>query len=455
MRRLAQPSILHYFKLTHYRAGGRPLLASGPRTCMVRRKTASGRPYVGDTPIRTFDRRSVIAGAAATFAAPAIVRAQPAALKIAVLLPRSGFLAQAGQSEYRGALAAPAVLADLGYRVEIVHIDTESQVDVARTQAEKAINEGARCLVGAFDSGATLAIAQVAEQRQVPLVVNIAAAPAITAQGYKYIVRNFPTGGALVVGGVKLIGALSEATKVDFKTAVFLHANDTFGTSMRGAMDKIFPTLNMPFKILESIAYDPKAQDLSVEVTKMRSLAPDLVMVVTRAGDAVKLVRDMVRQRFEPKAIISPGSPGLYDEEFYAALGPLGDDLIYNLPWANPKAAMTQALEASFKKTSPQSRFATDCFNAGFTFEALLVAADAFKRAETSDGAPLMEAVRKTNIVEHVMTGGPIAFDEKGDNPNIRSVVVQSLKQTPTVVFPADVAAAKPVLPLPSWQNRS
>ena len=403
----------------------------------------------------TFDRRAVLAGTAATFAAPAIVRAQPAALKIAVILPRSGFLAQAGQSSYRGALAAPKVLADLGYKVEIVNIDMESNADTARTQAEKAINEGAKVLVGAFESGATLAMAQVAEQRQVPLVVNIAAAPPITQQGYKYTVRNFPVAGQLVTQGIKLIETLSQGTKVDFKTAIYLHANDTFGTSMRGAMDKIFPTLNMPFKILESIAYDPKAQDLSVEVTKMRSLNPDLVMITTRAGDAIKLVRDMVRQRFEPKAVISPGSPGLYDEDFYTALGPLADGLITNLPWANPKSPMTTAFEAAFKQANPNNRFAVDCFNAGYTFEALLVAADAFKRAGTADGAPLMEAIRKTNIAEHVMTGGPIAFDEKGDNPNIRSVVIENLKRTPTVVYPAEVASAAPVLPLPPWQGRS
>jgi hypothetical protein len=76
-------------------------------------------------------------------------------------------------------------------------------------------------------------------------------------------------------------------------------------------MDAIFPKADMPFQIAESISYDPRAQDLSAEVTKMRGINPDLVMVVTRAGDAIKLVRDMVRQRFEPKAIISPGSPGL------------------------------------------------------------------------------------------------------------------------------------------------
>ena len=116
---------------------------------------------------------------------------------------------------------------------------------------------------------------------------------------------------------------------------------------------------------------------------------------------------------------------------------------------------MTDALEASFKQTSPQNRFAVDCFNAGYTFEALLVAADAFKRAGTADGAPLMEAIRKSNITEHVMTGGPIAFDEKGDNPNIRSVAVENLKRTPTVVYPADYASAAPVLPMPSWQGRT
>ncbi len=401
------------------------------------------------------DRRTFIAAAGATLASPSIVRAQAATLKVGVMLPRSGFFAQAGQSCHRGALAAPKVLADLGYKVELVHIDTESNADIARTQAERAVNEGVHCLVGAFDSGHSLAIAQVAEQRQVPFVINIAAAPQITEQGYKYLVRNFQSGGQLVTNGLRLIRTISEATKVDFKTAVFLHANDTFGTAQRQAMDAIFPRQNMPFQLVESIAYDPRAQDLAVEVTKMRSLNPDLVMVVTRAGDAIKLVRDMVRQRFEPKAIISPGSPGLYDEEFYQALGPLADFLMFNLPWANPKSDMTAALEASFKAANPNNRFAVDCFNAGFTFEAILVAADAFKRAGTTAGPQLMEAVRQTKIEKHVMIGGPIEFDAKGQNPNIGSAAVQNRNRTPTVVLPADVAAAAPVLPMPSWQGRS
>jgi branched-chain amino acid transport system substrate-binding protein len=66
-----------------------------------------------------------------------------------------------------------------------------------------------------------------------------------------------------------------------------------------------------------------------------------------------------------------------------------------------------------------------------------------------------MKAVKETKLDQHVIIGGPIAFDEKGQNQNIGSAVVQNQKRTPTVVLPADVAAAQPVLPMPSWQGRS
>jgi branched-chain amino acid transport system substrate-binding protein len=402
------------------------------------------------------NRRRVLAGAAATvLAAPSIVRAQAKTLKLAVLLPRSGYLAPAGHGCHRGALIAPKVLADYGHRVELVHVDIESNPDVARTQCERAINDGVHGIVGAFDSASTLAMAQVCEQRQVPLVVNIGAAPQLTEQGHKYLVRNFPTGGMLVTNGLRLIKDVLDATKASPKTAVFLHANDTFGTAQRQAMDRLFPGAGLPFQLLESIAYDPKTQDLSVEVTKIRALKPDLVLVVTRAADAIKLVRDMVRQRFEPMGIVSPGSPGLYDEEFYQALGPLADYPIYNIPWANPKSQMAQALEAAFKPANPNFRFAVECFNVGFTFEALLVAADGFKRAGTTDGAEMMKAIRATDIADHVMIGPPIKFDEKGQNVGIPSAAVQNRNRTPTVVLPASAATMAPVLPMPAWQGRS
>ena len=112
-----------------------------------------------------------------------------------------------------------------------MNYDTETKPDVARTQAEKAIDAGAHVLVGAFDSGQTIAIAQVAEQRGVPLIVNIAAAPPITELGYKFVVRNFPTAPMLIGGAFDLHKEIFKASGATPKTAVLLSINDTFGNS--------------------------------------------------------------------------------------------------------------------------------------------------------------------------------------------------------------------------------
>ena len=116
-----------------------------------------------------------------------------------MLLPRSGVQAGIGQDCQRAVTIAPAILKELDLpELAIINADTESNVDAARSRAEKLISEGAQVLVGAFNSGQTAAIAQVAEQKGIPFVINIAAAPQITEQGYKFVFRSFPTSGMIL-----------------------------------------------------------------------------------------------------------------------------------------------------------------------------------------------------------------------------------------------------------------
>ena len=155
-------------------------------------------------------RRTFGAAAASTLALcafPRRLRAESAKLKVGLLLPRSGLQALIGQSCQRGADVAPELLRQrLGVDVELMNADTESNVDTARSRAERLIEQGAQVLVGAFDSGHTAAIAQVAEQRGVPHIVNIAAAPQITEQGYKFVFRNFPPAPEIGRNGLVLLG---------------------------------------------------------------------------------------------------------------------------------------------------------------------------------------------------------------------------------------------------------
>ena len=403
-------------------------------------------------------RRRLIAGmgAAAVVSGGAVMRiasAQTSKLKVGVLLPRSGVQAFVGQSCQFGADVAPAVIKSvLGVDIELMNADTETSVDTARSRAERLIAEGAQVLVGAFDSGASLAIAQVAEQKGVPFVINIAAAPQITDQGYKYTFRNFPTSVDLVRNGLALARDLFQATGTAPRTAVFMHVNDTFGQANKTAIDRIFPTLDyLPFKILDTIAYDPAAKDLTVEVARAKATKADILLLVCRLNDAIILRREMVKQRWNPMGIIGPGNPGMYEAQFYAALGKLSDHCISNVPWYNPKADITKAIDAQMRKQFPKEKLMFHALNIGFTFESILVAADAFKRSRSNDPKVLAEAIRQTNITSRMMLGGPIKFNAKGQVEGIASACIQNLNQRPTVVLPAGSAEARPVFPVPGY----
>jgi branched-chain amino acid transport system substrate-binding protein len=404
-------------------------------------------------------RRHVLAGAAATttlLAAPSIVRAQGGPLKIGVPLPLSGTQAFIGQSCKRGADIAPGLLKQIGYDqpVEIVVVDFETTPDVARARAERLIADGCHMLSGPFDSGAASAMAQVAEQKGIPFVINIAAAPQITEQGYKFVFRNFPTAPQLVTNGLNLYKTLFTATGKTPKTAVLMHVNDTFGQATKRAIDAIFPRLDMPFQILDSIAYDAGARDLSVEVSKAKATGAEMLMVVTRINDAINLVREMVKQRWEPMGLTSPGSPGMYEQQFLDTLGKFADYAITNVPWYNPNAEMAKTVAAEFRKVYPRDKLEGHIFNVGFTFEALMVCADAHKRAGSTNGAALADALRQTKIEKRVMVGGPIEFDAKGQCNTIQSVALQNRDQTPRVVLPKEAAEMEPVFPMPGWTRR-
>ncbi len=403
---------------------------------------------------RKFNQALAAAGALSVVSPFGIVHAQSKKLKVGVLLPLSGVQGFIGQSCKKGVDLAPEVIrAMLGVDLEIMMADTETNVDVARTRAERLVQEGANVLVGAFDSGQTAAIAQVAEQRGVPHVINIAAAPQITNQGYKFVFRNFQTAIDIVRNGLSLIGELFQATNTVPRTAVYMHVNDTFGRAVTKGIGALLPRqTQLPFKIVETIPYDPAAKDLTVEISKAKATGADFLMLVCRLNDAIILRREMIKQRWHPMGVISPGSPGMYEEQFTKVLGRYAEHCISNVPWYNPTAPLTKVVEKAFLKRNPKDRLVFHGLNVGFTFEALLVAADAFKRAASSDPKVLADAIRQTNITSKMTLGGPIKFNAKGQVEGIGSACVQNLKGTPTVVLPKGAATAKPVFPQPSYK---
>ena len=405
--------------------------------------------------IKSVTRRTVSAGLGATalggLAPFNIVRAQTATLKVGVLLPRSGVQAGIGQDCQRGVDIAPGILKELGLPVlEIMNGDTETKVEIARSRAEKLISDGAQVLVGAFDSGQSAAIAQVAEQKGIPYIVNIAAAPQITEQGYKFVFRNFPTAGMILGDAFANQKELFEAAGASPKTAVFMHINDTFGTAMKGGIGAVMPKFNLPYTLVDTIAYDPAARDLSVEVAKAKATGADALLMVSRLNDAILLTRELVKQRWSPMAILSMG-PGWYEDQYLKTLGKLSDGPLSFVPWYDPNKPLSKKLEDALAKAHPGVNLNT---NHVYTFEALLAAADAYKRAGSSDPKALADAIRQVNITNNVSPGPGIQFNEKGQNDKLKGSAIQNRGGKLVTVAPKTAANAKVEWPLKPYDKR-
>jgi branched-chain amino acid transport system substrate-binding protein len=400
-------------------------------------------------------RRRLLGGAAAAtalMAAPAIVRAQGGPLKVGVLLPRSGAQAGIGQDCHRGVEIAGSILKDLGLpALQIINADTETNVEVARARAEKLISDGAQLLVGAFDSGQSTAIAQVAEQKGIPYVINIAAAPPITEQGYKFVFRNFPTAPMILSDAFANQKEIFEVSGRAPKTVAFLHVNDTFGTAMQKGIGAVMPKFNMPYTIAETIAYDPTARDLSVEVAKAKATGAEALLVVSRLNDAILLTRELVKQRWSPMGVLSMG-PGWYEDQYLKTLGKLADGPLSFVPWYDPNKRVSKQLEAALAKAYPDINLNT---NHVYTFEALLIAADAYKRAGSTDPKALADAIRTTNITDNVSTGPGIQFDAKGQNDKLKNAGIQNRGGKLVTVAPKGATNAKVQWPMAPYDKRA
>ena len=183
---------------------------------------------------------------------------------------------------------------------------------------------------------------------------------------------------------------------------------------------------------------------------KPRRANADALLVVSRLNDAMLLTRELVKQRWTPQAIMSMG-PGWYEDQYLKTLGKLADGPISFDPFQDPNKKLTKVLEAALAKASPGVNLST---NHVYTFEALLIAADAYKRAGSADPKALADAIRTTNITDNVSIGPGIQFNAKGQNDKLKNGAIQNRGGKLVTLAPKEAANAKPEWPMTPYQNR-
>jgi branched-chain amino acid transport system substrate-binding protein len=417
----------------------------------------------------TVDRRAFLraaggAAGAAVLGVPVALRGQTATVKVGVVHPVTGPLAEPGQACRLGAqMAADAINAAGGIKalggrkLELIVGDTQTKPDVGRTEAERVVNQGAQILMGSFDSGSTAAMVPVAQQHRVPFLVDIAAADPITAnvakavkdgqQKVQYVYRNFPTGSSFGKKAVQYFGEIFREAGVSPKRVVLMYCNDLFGQNNAKGFQAAHAAAKPSWEIVDVIPWPEPPQDLSTEVSRAKAAKPDIISPITRPASAQLLLPELRRQRLDIMGVVGPGSPGLYEA---GQLAVLKEDLEYVLastPWANFKNPHTQKVAEDYQRRSGGKTFDT---NSGYSYDGMLLIADVLERAKSTDPDVIVEAMKKTHYTDGLMQyAGPVVFNEQGDNPNAVTTVIQILGQKPVAVWPREAALQKFVFPRP------
>jgi branched-chain amino acid transport system substrate-binding protein len=388
------------------------------------------------------------ASAAGVLAAPALLRAQGAAVKIGVLHPVSGALSYSGQQGRLGAIlalgelnSAGGIKALGGAKLEAMLGDAQSTPEGGNAEVEKMNAAGVAAIVGGYASSICLAASQTAARYDLPYVVDVGVVDSIVTRGLKNTFRFGPGFGVIAKTALDNLVAINEAAGKAAKTAVIVHEDSAFGSGLAKLLNTQLPERG--FEVMETIPHPTPQRDFNNVVLKIKGHNPDLVIPANYYNEYVLLARTMQQQRVRPKGIYSVLGGAASSYKFVKEFPEAAQYIMDCNHWFDPKSPKALALK---KQVEAKGEFYT--YEVFMNYSCVLLLADALERAASADRAKLIAALASSTFAGHVMPYGPTKF-VNGQNQGAAPVNTQVLNNDIQVIFPAAFASAKPVFPMP------
>ncbi len=391
-------------------------------------------------------RRAALA-TTAVLAMPAILRAQPATVKLGILQPVTGALAQDGDLGRAGAQIAideinqgGGITGLGGARIEMVFGDAKSTPDGGVAEVERMQSEGVAAIVGGYASPICLASSQAASRYGLPYIVDVGVADSIVSRGLTNTFRFAPGFGKVSSTALANLVKLNDAAGKPVKTVVLVHEDGLFGTGTAKLLQTELPKLG--FEVLETIPHPTPARDMSNIALRIRSLNPDMIIPSDYYGESVLLCRTLQQQRIRPKAIYGILNGAASNYRFVTEFAAASENILDCNHWAdprNPKTAIVRKQAEAMGKVW--------AYNVMLNYSCVALVADALGRAGSTDRQKLTEALAASTFAGHIMPYGPTKF-EGGQNTGAAPVNTQVQNHDIKVIYPDAFADAKPIFPV-------
>ena len=393
--------------------------------------------------------RSTALGAAAAVAAPAVLRAQGAPVKVGILHPVSGALSYSGQQGRIGAQlavdeinAAGGIKALGGAKIEPVLGDAQSTPDGGNAEVEKMNAANVAAIVGGYASAICLSASQTAARYDLPYVVDVGVVDSIVTRGLKNTFRFGPGFGVIAKTALENLATINDQAGKPAKTALIVHEDSAFGAGLAKLLNAQLPEKG--FQVLETISHPTPTRDFNNVALKIKAQNPDLVIPANYYNEYVLLARTLLQQKIRPKGIYSVLGGAASSYKFVKEFPDAAQYIMDCNHWFDPKSP--KALELK-KKVEAKGDFYT--YEVYMNYSCVLLLADALERAASADRAKIIAALESSTFAGHVMPYGPTKF-VNGQNQGAAPVNTQVIDKDIQVILPAKFASAKAVFPMPA-----
>jgi branched-chain amino acid transport system substrate-binding protein len=392
-------------------------------------------------------RRTMLSGTAALLAAPSIIspaRAEAASINVGVIMPLSGPNAQFGINSRNGIqlvadeINAAGGIAELGgAKLNLIVADATSTPTTAGTVAQRLISQqDMTALLGAFVSSLTIAISEVTERRDIPLL-TMSFADQITGRGYKNIFQVVAKASVIGKAQFEYTAAIAQAAGARIEKIAIMYEDTAYGTAQATGLRAGAKAANV--EVVMDDAYPLGITDTTPLINKLRASGAQAVFPVSYLNDSLLIIRTMRQQRLTIPAIGGVASYVLPD--FEKGLGEFAENVL-SIDTSNYDLAPD--LTERFRK-----RFGYfmvhEALEHAVCLEVLVQAIRKAKSAKPEDVAAALRGAKFTGGWINGMTGGAVQFDDTGLNVLSVPLMVQWRGKDIVTVWPKDIARSAPV----------
>lgn len=376
---------------------------------------------------------------AAVVCASALSMPALAQVKVGVINSLSGNFAAFGQRYNTGMqVALEEINANggiNGQKLELIVQDDRSDAQSALAAVESLNKQGVPLIIGSYASGITGPMSKLASRQKIPLIVLGSADDSITKPGSPWVFRAKHNSTIVANVYFDYFDYLRKSNG-DLKKIAIMHGNGAWPTSVseEGARQ----AEKRGYEIVGKQAYDQGTTDFRPILNKFRADEPDILLTSSYADDGIAIARQIKEVGLNAQVVAIDTASSMIS--FIQQVGPQSENIVSAVSWSpDVKYEGTPELYERLKAKAKEE----PSFYEAEGYLALTVAADALRRAKSTDREKVRDALAGTDLKTPVTDVTFKDYDGfKGQNP-IKSVIIQIQDGKHVTVYPDNLASQK------------